>query len=271
MEHFEEQEYNKGFDANVWKKLFQFVMRYKKTFVMLLLSGSLLAVAGAVYPFMVRYAIDNFATLQYIEATSEYVRNLEGLPTFIALLGGLMAFQALCVFVFIYTAGRIDNYVAADVREAAFHHLQNLSFTYFDNTPTGWIMARLTSDTHSIGNILSWGALDIVHSIFMMLFYIVFMFIIDWRLALVMLAIMPFLVVISIYFQRKLLKAHRESRKKNSKITASYNEGITGAKTTKTLLREHRNYDDFKGLSGAMRKASVRAATISGLYFPIVL
>jgi len=271
LNHFEEQEYNKGFDAKVWKKLLQFCMRYKGIFFVLFLSAALLAVAGAVYPMMVRYAIDNFVDLQFVEATGEYVRNLDGLPRFIAFLGGLMAFQAVCVFVFIYTAGKIENYVAADVREATFHHIQNLSFTYFDNTPTGWIMARLTSDTHGIGNILSWGFLDVVHSIFMLIFYIVFMFIIDWRLALVMLAIMPILAIISIYFQRILLKAHRESRKKNSKITASYNEGITGAKTTKTLLREYRNYEDFMGLTGAMRKASVRAATISGLYFPIVL
>jgi ATP-binding cassette subfamily B protein len=81
----------------------------------------------------------------------------------------------------------------------------------------------------------------------------------------------PFLIVASVYFQKRMLKAHRESRKLNSKITGAYNEGITGAKTTKTLIREQKNFDEFDMLSGGMRKASIKAATIQAMYFPVVL
>jgi len=259
--YFEEQDYTKSFDARLWKKILQFCKKYKKGFVLLFGFSALLAINGAIFPQFTGYAIDNFVG----------ARDLTNLPVFVALYAGLIIFQAITVFAFIYVAGRIDTDISADVREAAFHKLQNLSFSYFDNTPVGWIMARLTSDTFRLGEIVSWGVVDIVHGIFMMLAFIVFMLFTDVRLTLVMLAIVPFLIVASIYFQKKILAAHRESRKLNSKITGAYNEGITGAKTTKTLIREQKNFEEFEELSGSMRKASIRAATYGAMYFPIIM
>ncbi|MDR2183670.1 MAG: ABC transporter ATP-binding protein/permease [Clostridiales bacterium] len=259
--YFEEQDYTKSFDISLWKKLFSFCAKYKRNFVLLFLFSVLLAVVGAIFPQMTGYAIDNIVE----------PRDLSSLPAFIAIYAGLIVFQAVTVFAFIFLAGRIDADVSADVREAAFHKLQNLSFSYFDNTPVGWIMARLTSDTFRLGEIVSWGVVDIVHGIFMMLAFIVFMLFTDVRLTLIMLAIVPFLVIASVYFQKRILKAHRESRKLNSKITGAYNEGISGAKTTKTLIREQKNFEEFEELSGGMRKASIKAATIGAVYFPIVL
>ncbi|MDR2167430.1 MAG: ABC transporter ATP-binding protein/permease [Clostridiales bacterium] len=261
MQHFEEQDYDKKFDIGTWKKILQFCAKYKRDFVWLFISSAVLGVLAAIIPFMTGYAIDNFV----------YYRTVEGIGGFIALFVVVMIVQSLTVLGFIYMAGRIETYVAADVREAGFHQLQRLSFSYFDNTPTGWIMARLTSDTFSIGHIISFGIVDIVWGIFVLISYYTFMFIIDARLAFLMLLIMPVLIIVSVFFQRRILKAHRESRKINSKITAAYNEGITGAKTTKTLMRERRNFDEFSDLTGGMRRASVRAATISGMYFPVIL
>ncbi|MCL2354047.1 MAG: ABC transporter transmembrane domain-containing protein, partial [Defluviitaleaceae bacterium] len=261
MEHFEEQDYDKGFDPKTWKKILQFCAAYKKLFVLLFVFAGGLAVVGAMFPILVGYAVENF-----VEA-----RTLEGLPIFIGLFALAIVLQSFFVFAFIYVAGKIETNVATDVREKSFHHLQRLSFSYFDNTPTGWIMARLTSDTMSIGHIISWGAVDVIHGIILIIVCFSFMFVIHTQLAFIMLAIMPVLIVVSIYFQRKILKAHRESRKVNSKITGAYNEGITGAKTTKTLTREERNFGEFESLTGQMRRASIRAATFSGLYFPIIL
>ena len=261
MNHFEEQDYTKSFDLSLWKKMLQFCTRYKRNFILLFLFAILLAAVSAVFPQMTGYAIDNFVV----------ARDLTNLPMFILLYISLVLANAVLVFAFIYLAGRIETDVSAYVRETSFHKLQNLSFSYFDSTPVGWIMARLTSDTFRIGEIVSFGLVDIVWGVFTVLFYIIFMFFTDVRLTLIMLAIMPVLVVSSIFFQRKILKAHRESRKLNSKITGAYNEGITGAKTTKTLMREQKNFDEFDALSGGMRKAGIRAATMGGLYSHVVL
>lgn len=267
--HFEEQEYTKGFDPITWKKLFQFCARYKKRFAQMFTISIFMAIGTTLFPLLMGYAIDNFVELQYVNG--EYIRDLTGLGTFIAGVAVLIAFQSLMTYLFVWLAGRIMCDVTADVREAAFHHLQTLSFSYFDNTPTGWIMARLTSDVSSIGRIVSWGAIDIVNGVFMVLFFVVAMFIVDVRLALITITIFPVLFAISYYFQKRILKAHRESRKINSKITGAYNEGITGAKTTKTLMRETRNFDEFESLSGGMRRASIRAQTLTGIYFPLIV
>ena len=261
MQQFEEQDYNKKFDFSTWKKIIKFCAKYKRNFVWLFLSSIFLAVTAALIPLMTGYAIDTF-----VEAG-----NLDGLFGFAVLFTILILANGLTVLGFIYVAGRIEVDVAADVREAGFHQIQRLSFSYFDTTPTGWIMSRLTSDTFSIGHIISFGTVDVIHGIFTLLAYYIFMFIIDVRLALIMVAAMPIMLVLSIIFQRKILKAHRESRKQNSKITGAYNEGITGAKTTKTLMRERRNFQDFDVLTGRMRRASVRASTISAIYFPVLL
>jgi len=261
MNYFEEQDYNKSFDMTLWKKILRFCTKYKKNFALMLLFSALLAVAGAAFPQMTGFAIDNFVVAQ----------DLTNLPLFAVIYFGLIVFQAVNVFAFIYLAGRIETDISADVREAAFHKLQNLSFSYFDNTPVGWIMARLTSDTFRLGEIVSFGVVDIVHGIFTLLAFVIFMIFTDVRLTLIMLIVAPFLIVASAYFRRKILVSHRESRKMNSKITGAYNEGITGAKTTKTLIREQKNFDEFDELTEGMRRASVKAATISGLYFPIVM
>lgn len=261
MDHFEEQDYTKSFDLNLWKKILKFCLNHKKNFVLLFLFSILIAITGAIFPQLTGFAIDNFVVS----------RDLTNIVPFIFIYIGIILFQSLIVLMFIYTAGRLDVDVSADVRDAGFNKLQDLSFSYFDNTQVGWIMARLTSDTFRLGEIVSWGFLDIISSIFVVLFYVTFMFFTDVRLTLISLAVLPIIIVLSIYFQRKILKAHRDSRKMNSKITGSYNEGITGAKTTKTLIRESRNFEEFGELSEGMRKASVKAATISSLYFPIVM
>ena len=261
MDHFEEQEYTKSFDIRLWKKIFGFCKKYKRNFVLLFVFSALLAVISAIFPQMTGYAIDNFV----IEG------NLDNLPIFVVIYAALILVQGITTFAFIYFAGRIDSDISADVREVAFSKLQNLSFSYFDNTPVGWIMARLTSDTFRIGEIVSWGIVDIVFGIFTISTFAIFMFFTDVGLTLIMLAIAPVLISVSIFFQRKILKAHRKSRKLNSKITGAYNEGITGAKTTKTITREEQNFEEFERLSGGMRKASIKAATLSAFYFPIVL
>ena len=83
--------------------------------------------------------------------------------------------------------------------------------------------------------------------------------------------VIPPLAVISLYFQKKILKYQRRVRKTNSRITGSFNEGIMGAMTTKTLVREEANYGEFRELTGEMRKASVRAAVLSAIFMPIVM
>jgi ATP-binding cassette subfamily B protein len=149
--------------------------------------------------------------------------------------------------------------------------LQELPFSYYDKTPAGWIMARLTSDSRRLAGIISWGLVDLVWGSFTMLGILVVMYIINWRLALIITALLPVLFLVSVYFRKKILNSYRKVRKINSKITASFNEGIMGNKTTKTLVIEEEQNKDFQDLCVDMKKSSIKAVLYSSLFFPSIL
>ncbi len=262
MQAFEEETYvKKRFDRRTWKRIFSFMRPLRRYVVIVILCGVLLAGSDIAYPLINRYGIDRIIAAE----------DLSLLPWFVGVYILFMLVMGTLVFTFIYFAEKIQNHLAFIMREKAFRKLQELPFSYYDRTPAGWIMARMTSDTRLLSDILSWGLIDLTWGGLMMIGLALAMLIINWQLALITLSVMPLLVYLSFFFRKKILRAHRDIRKQNSKITGAYNEGLGGAKTTKTLVLEETNYQEFEQLSARMRRHSIRAAMIAGLYFPTIL
>ncbi|MFZ5352663.1 MAG: ABC transporter ATP-binding protein [Bacillota bacterium] len=261
MNMLQEQEYSKKFDFSIWLKLLRYVKPYRR--LMILLGFVMIGVAGidVAFPLMANYAIDNFVV----------TKSLDGIGMFIIKYVALIAVQTVNVWLLIAIAGKIDMGICYDIRKAGFKRLQELSFSYYDKTPVGWLMARMTSDTSRLADTIAWGLVDFVWGFTMMFGIAGVMLVKNWKLALLTLSVMPILAVISIYFQQKILKAYRKVRKTNSRITGAFNEGISGAKTTKTLVREGKNLEEFQELTGEMYKSSVQTAVFSSIYLPIVL
>ena len=261
MSVYKEQEYTKRFDISLWKKLYQFIKPYKKKLAVL--GFFMLALAGidVIFPLMTKYAIDHFVVPQ----------NTDGIVAFGVVYFVLVALQSLNIYFFIAIAGKIEMGISYDIRRAGFKHLQELSFNYYDKTPVGWIMTRMTSDSTRLGEFISWGLVDMVWGVSLMIGIVFVMLFMNWKLALIAFTVVPVLVVISLYFQKKILKAYRKVRKINSQVTGAFSEGITGAKTTKTLVREEENLREFQEITTRMNRSSVRSAIFSALYLPIVL
>lgn len=260
--YFDEEEYKDSkFDLTIWKNIFSHMKPLKKHLIIGIGAATMLAVIDSVYPLVNMYAIDE------IIATG----SLEKLPIFIGFYILISITIALMVYTFIIHAGQVQQKLSYILRQKAFRRLHELPFSYYDQTPVGWIMARMTSDSRKLSEVLSWGLIDLSWGLLTMVITTIVMFSINWRLALLVLVVVPILVVISIYFRKKILKAYRKIRKENSKITGSFNEGITGAKTTKTLVLEEENFNDFDRLTSSMRDHSIKAAIFSGLYFPTIL
>ncbi|MBM7582353.1 ATP-binding cassette subfamily B protein [Caldicoprobacter guelmensis] len=261
MSAYQEQEYTQPFNMELWKKLIRYARPYRKD---LLLLAATMAISGgidAIFPLMNRYAVDNFIV----------PGKLGGLWIFALISVILISIQAFNVWRLICIAGRIETGVCYDIRKIGFKKLQELSFSYFDRTPVGWIMARMTSDIQRLGETVAWGLVDLMWGSAMMVATIAIMLYLNWRLALITLSVVPILVAVSVYFQRVILKAYRQVRKINSQITGAFNEGIMGAKTTKTLAREEENLEEFKILTERMRHSSVRAVVVSSIYMPVVM
>ncbi len=184
--------------------------------------------------------------------------------------GALVIVEAVTVFAFIYIIGVVGEKVRYDLRQKMFNHLQSLSLSYYNQTPVGWIMSRVTNDTERVAELVTWGILDGMWGIINIVSSMYFMFRINPKLALIVLAILPILLFAGIQFQVRILRQYRAVRKINSQITASFNENITGVRVIKALGREKENLREFSELSGSMYRASYKAAWTSALFLPTV-
>jgi ATP-binding cassette subfamily B protein len=184
--------------------------------------------------------------------------------------GGLILVQAAAVFIFIYLAGVLGERIQYDLRKMLFNHLQDLSLSYYAQNAVGRLIARVTSDTGRVSDLLTWGIVDSTWAVMNIISSTIFMAIINWRLALIVLTIIPIMAYVAIEFRKKILAEFRVSRRANSKITGAFNESFQGTRVTKALGREDENTREFQGLTAKMYNASYRAAWLSALFLPTV-
>lgn len=196
---------------------------------------------------------------------------IQGLEGFIIGFLAVVLWQGINVLALIMLAGYLEMAIMHDLRNRSFRHLQDLELNYFNKTPGGWLMSRLTSDIQKIGQTISWGFVDIVWGFTTISGIVVIMLVLNWQLALVTLSVVPLLVWISRFFQTKILRSQRLVRRTNSRLTASYNEGLMGAATTKSLSREQDACDEFAHYTRRMDFMSVKSALFSSLYQPVVV
>jgi ATP-binding cassette subfamily B protein len=186
------------------------------------------------------------------------------------LYGGLILIQAGFVFAFIYLAGVLGERIQYDLRKLLFNHLQKLSLSFYSQNAVGRLMARVTSDTGRVSDLVTWGIVDVTWAIMNIATSAVFMAIINWKLALIVLAAIPIMVVMAVEFRKRILTEFRRSRRANSKITGAFNENIQGVRVVKALRREDQNTREFQRLTTEMYNASYRAAWLSALFLPSV-
>lgn len=262
MAAFQEQEYtDKKLDLSLWRQLMRFVVQHRKYLIGVAVCMTLVSVVDVLAPMMTAYIIDhNIMTGSW-----------QGIVPIGILYGCAIIFQALMIFAFIYNAGHAETEIMCSIRSYGFERLQRLSFSYYDRTAVGYIMARMTSDASRLAETISWSLVDVFWSLVYMAVAATAMLIYNWHLGLLILATVPVIAVISIYFQKKMLRAWRGVRRINSRITGAFNEGITGARTTKTLVREELNEKEFFGMTHDMRRHSIHAAVMSALFMPLVM
>ena len=270
MDNYDDENYDDGFDEarssatmqlSLWRRLFTFTLPYKAELWVLVVAGSVTALMEMAYPLITKWLIDD------VDANGKEADLFFWAIVYL----GTCFLMAVSIGSFIWMTSKIRVYASYDIREAAFANLQNLSFSFFDYRPVGWLMARMTSDCERLTNILAWGLLDLIWGITVMLGMTVAMLVMNWKLALLVLAIVPILTWVSIKFQRTILGSARAVRRTNSRITGAYAQGIMGVLTSKTFSREAPNANEFHHLTGDMYIASVRNLTLSAIYIPIIL
>lgn len=241
-------------------KLLPFVKPYKKIMISMIIMGALSSLIDSIYPLFNQYALNHFIALK----TTDTI-----VPFIIVYIVILIVFVILN-FVSTTWAGKIEMSVNRDLRNASFNHLQELSFSYFNQNNVGYVHARVMSDTGRIGQLVSWDMMDMVWQGSYLLFVLINMALINIHLAMYIMLIIPFAVILISFFQKKLVALNRKIREINSKITSNFNEGITGAKSIKTLVVENKINHDFDVDSDDMEKTSVLAGRYSALFSSLV-
>ncbi len=236
--------------------LLPFLKKYGLRIIAMILLGTLSSAIDSIYPLFNKYVLNHNIAYRTLD-TLGYV-----IVLYVVLLIGKVAIDYLTLFL----CSRLELWVNRDLRNAAFNHLQTLSFSYFNQNNVGYIHARVMSDTSKIGEMVSWYMMDFVWNFSYLISVIVVMFLTNVKLALLIMILVPVAVVIIIFFQKKLTVLNRHVRELNSKITGDFNEGITGVRSIKTLAAEERMQREFEKDTEEMRRESVRTAHHSALF-----
>lgn len=237
-------------------KVLPFMVPYRPILAAMIGCGLMSTCVDLLIPQFQRYALNHFIG----------ENTLDTLPLFLGCYLVILLMMGILNYVSCFFAMRTEVSVNRDLRNAAFNHLQTLSFSYFNQNSVGYIHARVISDTSRIGSLVSWSLMDAVWHLSYLVGAICVMMVVNAKLAMLVVAILPLIVLLFSVFQTKLIRVNREVRELNSKITSDFNEGITGAKTIKTLVIEDKMADDFLSDTSAMRKKSVRVAHLRGLF-----
>ena len=229
---------------------------YKLPLLIMLLTSAAGSVVDIGVPVFQRYALNHFVGLG----------TLQGIPVYLLVYVGVILLSAVLNYISCIYGMKIEVGVDMDLRNEAFSHLQTLSFSYYNQNSVGYIHARIMSDTSRIGELCSWTLLNGAWQGCYLLGAIAVMLFTNLRLALLVIAVLPFAVLLFSLFQRDLTRVNRQIREVNSRITGNFNEGITGARTIKSLVIEDRMERDFTADTEEMRRRSVRASRLRGLF-----
>jgi ATP-binding cassette subfamily B protein len=259
-EYFEEEEFTTEFNGRTLLRILGLAKPYWLWVVGFLVGIGMVSGLDSYFTYLGKRIIDDGIV----------AGDKGALANIVTLYGALILVQAAGVFVFIYLTGVLGERIRFDLRKRMFDHVQVLSFSFFDRTPVGWVMSRVTSDSDRVAELVTWGLLDVTWGVMNIGTALYFMVIIKWQLALIMVAIVPVLVIVAVQFKKRILTEYREVRRINSKITGAYNENITGVRVVKALGREDANLGEFSVLTQDMYSAGFKAAWLSALFLPVV-
>ncbi len=242
-------------------QIWVFVKPHRRLILAVALSMGLASVIDAILPLFQNYAINHYIGEQ----------TLDTLPAMIVVYVLILLLYGLCNSVGIYAAFKAEVVVDRDIRQKCFDHVQTLSFSYFNQNSVGYIHSRIISDPNKIGMIVSWGLMDTCLAVVYLIGIFVVMFALNPLLGLLLLLVLPLEILATAFFSRRITRENRAVREINSIITGDFNEGITGAKTIKSLVIEDKMLKDFTADTSAMRRTAIRAGRYKSLFRGVII
>ena len=257
MDIYDEHDNKKPvFSLKTWKNIDDNCKEYSSLRMKFLIIILISAVIDIVFPLAQTFLINN-----YIEKNT-----LSGIAWFAAVYFVVLVIQVALVVVLVRISIALELYVSQKLRRLIFEKYQKTSVSYFNNRPVGYLVSKTISDTERISWVFSWGLLDLSWAVIYLAGIFIPMFILSPPLAAALLLVLPLALLFSFLFQKNLLIKNREIRKANSAVAAALNEGITGAKTTKTLNADERLSGEFLDKTQRMYKLTKKFNAVHSIY-----
>ncbi|MDR2356914.1 MAG: ABC transporter ATP-binding protein/permease [Oscillospiraceae bacterium] len=243
-----------------WGILKPHIGKLKKHIAIVITAMLVSSVAEAAYPLFTRYAVREFIEKETTEGIAAYVMVCAA----VIIAGG-----AASVLWTLHSI-TVEMRVGPALKRDCFARLQTLPVQYYASNSVGYLLARVMSDTDRISGSIAWGVSGMLFSVCYVAGAIAFMFALDARLALLLMALLPVAAGVVWLFQRKIIVVNRRIRHVNSRISGAYNDSITGVKTSKSLVIEDKNSAEFEEITAEMYRESVRLATLRAMLIPLV-
>ena len=257
---FEEKDFNdSGINLTVWKKTLKLFKPFIKYIIILIVLNSLIALGDILFPLFNQYLIDNFNVF-----TSNTIIK------FGLLYGGLILLMTACHYIYFFFAAKIESNFNNSLKIAIYKKLQKLSHSFYDQTPTGWIITRINSDCGRIAENFAWSFAELFYGFPLMIIATIVMFTYSIKLTLIVLIFVPISAYIMLHFYNKILKKSRNVRKLNSYVNNEFAEGINGAKSSKTLGIEEINNKNFRNSVNKFYKESMSLGRSNAIHRPTI-
>ena len=250
----------KAYDSKLMKRLLGYVKPYKKYVIWAILLNIIVAAIGPVRPYLTMIAIDD-----YIVA-----KDYNGLILISVILFISLILQAVIQFFLTYYTQYMGQKIIYDLRIRIFEHVQKLSLKYFDKTPIGRIVTRVTNDVEALNELFSSGIVMVFSDVFIIFWIFVFMFAMDWSLSLVTLSVLPVLIYSTFLFRKKVRESYRDVRFYLARLNSYMQEHITGMNVVQTFARERDEIKKFNEINDDHKTAHVHSVFYYAIFFPTV-
>jgi len=249
----------KVYDYKLFVRLMNFAKIYKLQFTISIIAVILLAVFAAVRPVLLQRIIDDYITN----------KNASQLLIFIIIMLAVLVFEVLFQFLFIYFANWLGQNIIRDMRTQLFSHLLHFKMQYFNNSSVGKLVTRVVSDIETIASVFGQGLFMIISDLLKMFVIAMVMIWMNWKLALIVFAILPILIIATKIFQKAMKSAFQEVRTEVSNLNSFVQERITGMSIVQLFTREKIEYENFKSINEKHKKAWIKTVWYNSIFFPI--
>ena len=249
----------KAFDIKIFLRLMSFAKGYKLKFSIAAISTISLAFVSAINPYIIGETVNDFVTNQ----------DVSNLVYYIKILLTIVFAEVLLQFMFIYFANWVGQHIIRDIRAKVFRNINSFKMSYFDTTSVGKLVTRVVSDIETIANFFTQGVFMIISDILKMLVVIVVMFVMNWKLAMVALVVLPILVYATKVFQVAIKATFQDVRNEIANLNGFVQERVTGMKILQLFTRESIEYQNFKKINNNHKKAHIKTVWFYSIFFPI--